>query len=194
MEPTFFPTPADFRRWLAKHHATATELLVGFYKVGSGKASITWPESVDQALCFGWIDGLRKRIDDESYTIRFTPRKPTSTWSAVNIKRVEELIQLGLMTPAGLKAFEARKANRSGIYSYEQRTAELPPEYEKGLKANRAAWTFFQAQPASYRKAAMWWIVSAKQEATRLKRLAQLIDLSAHSQLIPQFRRRTPSP
>lgn len=194
MEPTFFPTPADFRRWLAKHHATATELLVGFYKVGSGKASITWPESVDQALCFGWIDGLRKRIDDESYTIRFTPRKPTSTWSAVNIQRVEELSQLGLMTPAGLKAFEARKANRSGIYSYEQRTAELPPEYEKGLKANRAAWTFFQAQPASYRKAAMWWIVSAKQEATRLKRLAQLIDLSAHSQLIPQFRRRTPSP
>jgi len=194
MEPTFFPTPADFRRWLAKHHATATELLVGFYKVGSGKASITWPASVDQALCFGWIDGLRKRIDDESYTIRFTPRKPTSTWSAVNIQRVEELSQLGLMTPAGLKAFEARKANRSGIYSYEQRTAELPPEYEKGLKANRAAWTFFQAQPASYRKAAMWWIVSAKQEATRLKRLAQLIDLSAHSQLIPQFRRRTPSP
>ncbi len=194
MEPTFFPTPADFRRWLAKHHATATELLVGFYKVGSGKASITWPESVDQALCFGWIDGLRKRIDDESYTIRFTPRKPTSTWSAVNIQRVEELSQLGLMTPAGLKTFEARKANRSGIYSYEQRTAELPPEYEKGLKANRAAWTFFQAQPASYRKAAMWWIVSAKQEATRLKRLAQLIDLSAHSQLIPQFRRRTPSP
>lgn len=194
MEPTFFPTPADFRRWLAKHHATATELLVGFYKVGSGKASITWPESVDQALCFGWIDGLRKRIDDESYTIRFTPRKPTSTWSAVNIKRVEELIQLGLMTPAGLKAFEARKANRSGIYSYEQRTAELPPEYEKGLKANRAACTFFQAQPASYRKAAMWWIVSAKQEATRLKRLAQLIDLSAQGQLIPQFRRRSPSP
>ena len=189
MSPTFFPTPADFRRWLEAHHATEQELLVGFYKTGSGQPSITWPESVDQALCFGWIDGLRKRVDNERYTIRFTPRKPTSTWSAVNIKRVEELTALGLMTPAGLKAFEARKENKSGIYSYEQRTAELPPEYDKVLKANRAAWTFFQAQPASYRKAAMWWIVSAKQEATRLKRLEQLIDLSAHEQQIPQFTR-----
>ncbi|MBP7687354.1 MAG: YdeI/OmpD-associated family protein [Thermoflexales bacterium] len=189
MSPTFFPTPADFRRWLQAHHATEKELLVGFYKTGSGQPSITWPESVDQALCFGWIDGLRKRVDDERYTIRFTPRKPTSTWSAVNIKRVEELTQLGLMTPAGLKAFEARQANKSGIYSYEQRTAELPPAYDKVLKANRAAWTFFQAQPASYRKAAMWWIVSAKQETTRLKRLEQLIDLSAHAQQIPQFTR-----
>ena len=191
--PTFFPTPADFRRWLAAHHATEKELLVGFYKTGSGKPSITWPESVDQALCFGWIDGIRKRLDDESYTIRFTPRKPTSTWSAVNIRRVEELTQQGLMQPAGLKAFEARKENRSGIYSYEQRTATLPPEYEKVLKKNKAAWTFFQAQPASYRKAAMWWIVSAKQDITRLKRLEQLIDLSAHGQQLPQFKWRTPS-
>ncbi|MBI5567208.1 MAG: YdeI/OmpD-associated family protein [Chloroflexi bacterium] len=191
--PTFFPTPADFRRWLKTHHATEKELLVGFYKIGSGQPSITWPESVDQALCFGWIDGVRKRVDDESYTIRFTPRKSTSTWSAVNIKRVEELTQQGLMQPAGLKAFEARKENRSGIYSYEQRSAALPPEYEKVLKKNKAAWTFFQAQPASYRKAAMWWIVSGKQEATRLKRLEQLIDLSAREQQIPQFRRRTPS-
>jgi uncharacterized protein YdeI (YjbR/CyaY-like superfamily) len=189
MLPTFFPTPADFRRWLKAHHATETELLVGFYKTDSGKPSITWPESVDQALCFGWIDGLRKRVDDESYTIRFTPRKPTSTWSAVNIKRVEELTQLGLMQPAGLKAFEARKENRSGIYSYEQRSADLPAEYEKALKKNKAAWTFFQAQPASYRKAAVWWVVSAKQDATRLKRLDQLIDLSAHAQQIPQFTR-----
>ncbi len=191
--PTFFPTPADFRRWLKANHATETELLVGFYKTSSGKPSITWPESVDQALCFGWIDGVRKRVDDESYTIRFTPRKPTSTWSAVNIKRVEELTQQGLMQPAGLKAFEARKENKSGIYSYEQRSATLPPEYEKVLKKNKAAWTFFQAQPASYRKAAVWWVVSAKQEATRLKRLDQLIDLSAHEQLIPQFKWRTPS-
>ena len=164
---------------------------MGFYKTGSGKPSVTWPESVDQALCFGWIDGIRKRIDDESYSIRFTPRKPTSTWSAVNIKRVEELTQQGLLTPAGLKAFEARKENRSGIYSYEQRSATLPPEYEKVLKKNKAAWTFFQARPASYRKAAVWWVVSAKQAATRLKRLDQLIDLSAHEQLIPQFRPRT---
>ena len=194
MSPTFVPTPADFRRWLQAHHATETELLVGFYKTGSGQPSITWPESVDQALCFGWIDGLRKRVDDERYTIRFTPRKPTSTWSAVNIKRVEELTQLGLMTPAGLKVFEARQANKSGIYSYEQRTTELPPEYDKVLKANRAAWTFFQAQSASYRKAAMWWIVSAKQATTRLKRLEQLIDLSAHEQQIPQFTRWKKSP
>jgi len=187
--PTFFPTPADFRRWLEKHHTTEKELLVGFYKTSSGKPSITWPESVDQALCFGWIDGLRKRVDDESYTIRFTPRKPTSTWSAVNIKRVQELTQLGLMTPAGLKAFEARKENKSGIYAYEQRTAALPPEYEKTLRKNKAAWTFFQAQPASYRKTAMWWIVSAKQEATRLKRLEQLIAHSAQGQTVPQFTR-----
>jgi uncharacterized protein YdeI (YjbR/CyaY-like superfamily) len=192
MPLTFFPTPADFRRWLKTHHAAEQELLVGFYKTGSGKPSITWPQSVDQALCYGWIDGIRRRVDDESYTIRFTPRKPTSTWSAVNIKRVAELTQQGLMRPAGLKAFEARKENRSGIYSYEQRTATLPPEYEKVLKKNKAAWTYFQAQPASYRKAAMWWIVSAKQDATRLKRLAQLIDLSSHAQQIPQFRRRTP--
>ena len=187
--PTFFPTPADFRRWLEKHHATEKELLVGFYKTSSGRASLTWPESVDQALCFGWIDGIRKRVDDESYTIRFTPRKPTSTWSAVNIKRVQALTQLGLMTPAGLKAFEARKENKSGIYSYEQRTATLPPEYEKALKKNKAAWTFFQAQPASYRKMAMWWIVSAKQEATRLKRLDQLMAYSAQGQTVPQFTR-----
>jgi uncharacterized protein YdeI (YjbR/CyaY-like superfamily) len=193
MPVAFFPTPADFRRWLKAHHATEKELLVGFYKVGSGKPSITWPESVDQALCFGWIDGLRKSIDADSYLIRFSPRKPTSVWSAVNIKRVEELTQQGLMQPAGLKAFEARKENKSGIYSYEQRSAALPPEYEKGLKKNKAAWTFFQVQPASYRKAAVWWVVSARQEATRLKRLDQLIDLSAHKQQIPQFMRRTPS-
>jgi uncharacterized protein YdeI (YjbR/CyaY-like superfamily) len=189
----FFPTPVDFRRWLEANHATAQELLVGFYKKDSGKPSITWPESVDQALCFGWIDGLRKRIDDVSYTIRFTPRKPTSTWSAVNIQRVEELTQQGLMQPAGLKAFEARKENKSGIYSYEQRSATLPVEYEKVLKKNKAAWTFFQAQPASYRKTAMWWIVSAKQEATRLKRLDQLIDHSAHERTVPQFTRRRTS-
>lgn len=186
---TFFPTAADFRRWLQANHATATELVVGFYKTSSGRPSLTWPASVDQALCFGWIDGIRKRIDDERYTIRFTPRRPTSTWSAVNIRRVKELTKQGLMTPAGLKAFEARKENRSGIYSYEQRTAALPPEYEKVLKKNKAAWTFFQAQPASYRKAVMWWIVSAKQEVTRFKRLAQLIEHSAQGETVPQFTR-----
>lgn len=186
---TFFPTAADFRRWLEANHATAQELIVGFYRIGSGKPSLTWPESVDQALCFGWIDGIRKRIDDESYTIRFTPRRPISTWSAVNIRRVAELTKQSLMTPAGLKAFEVRKENRSGTYSYEQRTATLPPEYEKVLKKNKAAWAFFQAQSASYRKTIMWWIVSAKQEVTRLKRLAELIEHSAQGEIVPQFTR-----
>lgn len=179
MKPTFFKTPPDFRRWLEKHHSSKTELLVGFYKKGSGKPSITWPESVDQALCFGWIDGIRRTIDDASYTIRFTPRRPTSVWSNVNIKRVQELIEMGLMQPAGLKAFQSRKENRSGIYAYEQPSDTLPDQYEKEIKKNKAAWAFFQAQSPSYRKKVFWWIVSARQEETRLKRLARLIELSA---------------
>jgi uncharacterized protein YdeI (YjbR/CyaY-like superfamily) len=179
-EPRFFATPADFRRWLEEHHATARELLVGFYKKDSGKPSITWPESVDEALCVGWIDGVRKRIDDESYTIRFTPRKASSTWSAVNIKRITELIAEGRVLPAGLAAFEKRSEEKSGIYSYEQReAAELDPEAEKQFRANEAAWEFFQAQPAWYRKTAIWRVVSAKKEETRQKRLALLIEASA---------------
>jgi uncharacterized protein YdeI (YjbR/CyaY-like superfamily) len=172
----FFKSPADFRKWLEKNHALFSEQWVGFYKKGSGRPSITWPESVDQALCFGWIDGIRKNIDDSSYKIRFTPRKRGSTWSAVNIKRVEELNKKGLMQPAGLKAFQARKEYRSGIYSYEQRSAVLPAPYEKRLKENKAAWEFFRAQPAWYRKQAFWYIVSAKKEETKLKRLARLIE------------------
>lgn len=162
---------------------------MGFYKKDSGKANITWPQSVDEALCFGWIDGIRKNIDEVSYKIRFTPRKQRSTWSAVNIKRVPELTEQGLMEEAGLKAFAARQENRSGIYSYEQRSAELPAQYAKRLKKNAASWKFFQAQPASYRKAVNWWIVSAKREETRLKRLDNLIDDSAEGRRIPQFRR-----
>ena len=187
MKPTFFKTPSDLRKWFEKHHAKEPELLVGFYKKDSGKPSITWPESVDEALCFGWIDGIRKSVDEVSYTIRFTPRRARSTWSAVNIKRVGELTAQGLMMPPGLKAFAVREENRSGIYSYEQRSPELPDPYRRLLKKNKAAWNFFEAQPPSYRKAANWWVLSAKKEETRLKRLDKLIDDSAQGRTIPQF-------
>ena len=178
MSPKFFKTPSAFRKWLAAHHAKETALWVGFHKKNSGKPSITWPESVEEALCFGWIDGIRKRIDDASYQIRFTPRKPGSTWSTINIKIAQRLIEEKRMQPAGLKAFEARKENRSGIYSYEQRRPELEEKYARKLKRNGAAWKFFQAQPPSYRKMINWWIISAKQEETRLKRLDKLIEAS----------------
>lgn len=179
MKPTFFKTPSDFRKWLEKHHESSKELLVGFYKKGSGRASITWPESVDEALCFGWIDGIRRSIDDSSYSIRFTPRKAISTWSVVNIKRAQELIDERLMKPAGLKAFQARKEYRSGIYSYEQRSEKLPDPYATIFKQNKKAWDFFQAQSPWYRKTLGWWIVGAKREETRLKRLATLMEESA---------------
>jgi uncharacterized protein YdeI (YjbR/CyaY-like superfamily) len=192
MEPTFFRSPADLRKWLEKHHATARELWVGFYKKGSGEPSITWPESVDEALCFGWIDGVRKGVDARSYKIRFSPRKTGSVWSAVNIKRVAVLTGEGRMRTAGLKAFEARKENRSGIYSYEQRRAELEEPYAGILRKNAAARAFFEAQPPSYRKAAGWWVVSAKKEETRLKRLEQLIEDSASGRRIGQMARKTP--
>jgi len=187
MKISFFKSPAEFRNWLKKHHAGEHELWVGFYKKDSGKPSITWPQSVDEALCFGWIDGLRKSIDDVSYMIRFTPRKPTSTWSAVNIRRVAELKEKGLMRPAGLKAFELRREYRSGIYSYEQRSVELPDPYRKQLKKHKAAWKFFEAQTASYRKAVNWWILGAKREETRQKRLAELIEHSTNERLIPGY-------
>jgi uncharacterized protein YdeI (YjbR/CyaY-like superfamily) len=187
LKPKFFKTPSDLRRWFKTHHASATELWVGFHKKDSGKASITWPQSVDEALCFGWIDGIRKSVDETSYMIRFTPRKQRSTWSMVNIKRAGELIEQGLMQAAGQSAFEARQENRSGIYSYEQRTADLPDHYGKRIKKNSAAWKFFQGQLPSYKKAAHWWVLSAKKEETRLKRLDQLIDHSANGRMIPQF-------
>jgi uncharacterized protein YdeI (YjbR/CyaY-like superfamily) len=187
MKPKFFKSPPDFRKWLEAHHASAAELLVGFYKKDSGKPSITWPQSVDEALCFGWIDGIRRRIDDVSYTIRFTPRRPRSIWSAVNIKRVNELIEQGLMQPAGLKAFAAREEYRSGIYSYEQRSPEMPDQYGEILKQNRVAWKFFQAQPPGYRKAMNWWVLCAKREETRLKRLDKLIYHSERQERLPEF-------
>ncbi|MEO8287765.1 MAG: YdeI/OmpD-associated family protein [Chloroflexota bacterium] len=179
MEPVFFATPAELRSWLEENHDKERELLVGLYKKGTGKPSITWPEVVDQALCFGWIDGIRKGIDEESYTNRITPRKPRSNWSAVNIKRVGELTELGLMQPAGLKAFEKRLEEKSVVYSYEQgQPGELPEEYEAEFRANKKAWDFFQAQAPWYRRTSIWRIVSAKKEETQRKRLAALIEAS----------------
>jgi uncharacterized protein YdeI (YjbR/CyaY-like superfamily) len=191
MKPTFFATAADFRRWLERHHDSAKELLVGFYKVGSGKPSMTWPESVDQALCFGWIDGVRKGIDDESYTIRFTPRKPRSIWSANNIRRVGELKELGLMQPDGLRAFERRSPERSAIYSFEKPPAELPAEAEAAFRKRKAAWTFFNAQPPSYRRVAIHWVTTAKKEETRARRLEKLIEASASGRRLDQFAPKT---
>ena len=179
MKPKFFRTSADFETWLEKNHATATELWVGFYTKDSEKPSITWPESVDQALCFGWIDGIRKRVDEISYQIRFTPRRRGSIWSAINIKRAKELAKQKQMRPLGLKAFVGRIENKSGIYSYEQRSTELDQPYTKLLKKNKAAWNFFRTQSPSYRKMIGWWIISAKREETRMARLEKLINESA---------------
>jgi uncharacterized protein YdeI (YjbR/CyaY-like superfamily) len=179
MEPTFFATPDDFRAWLEAHHESAPELLVGFYKKGCGKPSITWPESVDEALCFGWIDGIRRTIDDESYSIRFTPRRARSIWSKVNVGRVAALKKLGRMRPAGLRAFAKLDENRSGIYRYEHELREEEPPlaraYIATFKANKKAWTFFAAQPPGYRKLATRFVMDAKKEETRLKRLERLI-------------------
>src|SRR5258708_5324842 len=177
--PKYFPTPAEFRKWLEKYHAVKQELLVGFHKKDSGKPSMTWPESVKEALCFGWIDGIRRNIDEDSYSIRFTPRKRGSIWSAINIKYANELSEQGLMRPAGLAAFALRRENKSGIYAYEQRTADLPEPYLGQLQKNKRAWKFFESQPAGYRKQMNWWIASAKQEETRLKRLQKLSEESA---------------
>ena len=174
--PTFFATPADFRAWFKKHAATSTELIVGFHKKGTGTPSITWQESVDEALCAGWIDGVRKRIDDDTYQIRFTPRKATSNWSAINIARVADLTNQGRVQPAGLAAFALRSEAKSRIYAYEQRQdATLSAEFEARFRKQKKAWAFFEAQPPGYRNVVTWWIVSAKQEATREKRLLTLI-------------------
>jgi uncharacterized protein YdeI (YjbR/CyaY-like superfamily) len=187
--PKFFKTPSAFRAWLEKNHETRTELWVGLYKKASGKPSITWPEAVDQALCFGWIDGVRKSIDDEAYMNRFTPRTPRSTWSAVNIARVKELRELGLMTPAGEAAFARGSEERSRVYSYERATARLDRAAERKFRADRKAWAFFEAQPPSYKKAAVWWVVSATREETRARRLATLIEDSGNGRRIAPMRR-----
>jgi uncharacterized protein YdeI (YjbR/CyaY-like superfamily) len=190
MEPTFFATPADFRAWFEANHADHGELLVGFHKKGSGRPSITWPESVDEALCFGWIDGVRRSIDGDSYSIRFTPRKPRSIWSAVNTRRAQELIEEGRMTPPGLAALERRDEKRSGVYSFERgEAAKLDAEQERRFRAAAGAWEWFQSRPPSYRRAALHWVVSAKRAETRERRLATLIEDSANGRTIKPLTR-----
>lgn len=175
----YFTSPARLRAWFAKHHADAKELWIGFFKKGTGRPSVTYPEALDESLCVGWIDGVRKRVDEDRYVIRFTPRKPGSYWSAVNTRRAKALVERGLMTPAGLRVFEARDPGRTQRYSFEREAAALPPALERAFRKNRPAWDFFQGQTPSYRKMATWFVVSAKKEETRLKRLATLIQASA---------------
>jgi uncharacterized protein YdeI (YjbR/CyaY-like superfamily) len=192
-DPVFFATGAEFRAWLAEHHDTAAELLVGFWKVGSGKPSMSWSESVDEALCFGWIDGVRRRRDEESYTIRFTARRAGSIWSAVNVAKVEALSKAGLMTPDGLAAFAARRADRTAVYSFEQGgdvVLALGADEKARLRQVPGAWEHFAAQPGSYRRAVVHWLHSAKRDDTRTRRLEQLVADSAAGRQIAQFRRR----
>ncbi len=183
--PTFFETPAAFRAWLQKHHTTATELWVGYYKKETGRPTITWQESVDEALCFGWIDGIRKSFDADSYMNRFTPRRSGSTWSAINARRATELIEEGRMRPAGAKAFAARDSAKTERQSSDRANPQLDPARERTFKANRRAWEFFQAQPPGYRRLALWWIVSAKREETRAQRFDRLLAESATGRRIP---------
>jgi uncharacterized protein YdeI (YjbR/CyaY-like superfamily) len=187
METRFFKTPDEFRAWLAANHSTATEIGVVFHSKASGKPTMTWSEAVDQALCFGWIDSIARRIDETSRVQRFTPRKPKSNWSAVNIRKVGELAARGLMTPAGRAAFARREEARSGVYSYENRhLAELDPARQAMFKKNAVAWEFFSKQPPSYRQTAIYWVMNAKRDETRSSRLARLIDASAHNRRIGQ--------
>jgi uncharacterized protein YdeI (YjbR/CyaY-like superfamily) len=172
---TFFGSPEEFRDWLRTNHETAAEKWVGYHRKATARPTMTWPQSVDEALCFGWIDGIRKGLDPERYTIRFTPRRRTSNWSAVNLRRVPELIALGLMQPAGLRAYEGRDRRKDASYSYENRPAALPPSYAAEFAANADAWAWFTAQPAGFRRTATYWVMSAKHESTQRRRLGQLI-------------------
>ena len=191
-EAIYFERPADFRGWLDANHTTATELWVGFHKTGTGRPSLTWPESVEEALCVGWIDGVRRRVDDERYIIRFTPRKATSIWSAVNVALMERLIAEGRVRDAGMRAFERRSEARSSVYAYEQRGgAELDPESERRFREHPEAWVYFETRPAWYRKAAVWRVVSAKRPETREKRLVELIECSAEGRTVPSLTRAT---
>jgi uncharacterized protein YdeI (YjbR/CyaY-like superfamily) len=178
MKSIFFRSASEFRRWLEKHHETAREIWVGFYKKDSTRRGIAYAEAVDQALCYGWIDGIRKRIDEEGYTNRFSPRTSKSVWSSINIKRAEELRRLGLMRPPGVKAFDTRDPARSGIYSFENRPKMLAPALERRFKANKKAWLFFQAQPQGYRRVIVFMVMSAKQDETRERRLERVMKAS----------------
>ena len=184
MKPKFFPSQQQFRDWLGKNHSSAAELLVGFHKKSSGKKSITYPEALDEALCFGWIDGVRRNLDETSYTIRFTPRKPRSIWSLVNVRHVQRLQKEGRMHAAGLAAFAQRDPKRTGIYSFENSPRELSREYEKEFRKNKGAWEFFQAYPPYLKKQVSYWVMSAKKEETRLSRLRRLIESSANGERI----------
>ena len=185
MKPQFFATQEDFREWLNDNYDKESELLVGFYKVATGKPTMTWSQSVDQALCYGWIDGIRKSAGDDSYTIRFTPRKSTSIWSAINIDKIEVLKQNGLLRPAGLTAFEKRKESKSKVYFHEQEApAELSPEFEDAFKENAAAWEFYTKQAPSYRKVVAHLVMTAKQEKTRIARFEKLVKASAEGKRI----------
>ncbi len=175
MKPKFFAIQEDFRQWLEENHAGESELVVGFYKVGTGKPSMSWSESVDQALCFGWIDGVRRKVDEESYAIRFTPRKANSVWSAVNIAKIKDLTEKGLMKPAGIAAFEKRDEKKSVIYAYENEAKQFSEAFEKQFKKNKKAWEFFESQANWYKKQMIHWVMSAKQEATQERRLEKLI-------------------
>ena len=190
LSPHFFDSPPEFREWLVENHDRVSELLVGFYKRGSGKPSITWPESVDEALCFGWIDGVRRRVDDEVYTIRFTPRRTKSIWSAVNVRRMGDLIAAERVHPAGLKVYEARDPAKTNLYSFERECVAFSPEFEDIFRANEAAWSFYQSQPSWYRKVTCHWVTTAKKVETRVRRLETLIADSTHGKAIKQLSRR----
>lgn len=185
----YFPSAAAFGEWLRVHHETASEVLVGYWKTGTGRPSMTWSASVDEALCYGWIDGVRRSVDAERYTIRFTPRKRGSNWSAVNVKKVQALTAAGRMAPAGVAAWEARDEAKTAIYAYERATAALSPAEVRAFKARRAAWQWFEAQPAGYRRLVTHWVTSAKRSETRARRLATLIADAAEGRRIAQLRR-----
>jgi uncharacterized protein YdeI (YjbR/CyaY-like superfamily) len=182
MKPKFFSTPADFRAWLERNHASASELLIGFHKKSSGKKSITYPEALDEALCFGWIDGVRRKLNETSYVQRFTPRKPNSIWSLINVRHIERLTKEGRMHASGLAAYARRDPKRTGVYSFENRPRELSAAYEKRFRQHKTAWEFFQAQPAYYKRLLIFRIMSAKKEETQIRRLEQLIEISAKGQ------------
>lgn len=188
--PKFFRDQAAFRKWLEQHHASATEIWVGFYKTRTGKPSITAPQAVDQALCFGWIDGIRKSIDEDAYTNRFTPRRKGSNWSAINIRRAGELIEQGLMTPAGLAAYRLRDEKKAAQYSFEQHNVSMPAAYVQQFKKAKKAWAFWVRQPPSYRRTITWWVTSAKQEATRQRRLQKLIGKCAAGERVGPARKK----
>lgn len=183
--PRFFDAPADFRAWLERNHQDSQELLLGFHKRGSATQGITYPEALDEALCFGWIDGVRRRLDGDRYTIRFTPRRARSKWSLVNIRRAHELIQEGRMAAPGLAAFERRDEKKSRLHAYEARSRPLSPAYQQRFQGNAQAWSFFQSQAPWYRRTTSYWVMSAKKEETRVRRLAALIECCGRGERVP---------